>query len=105
MQVKLLRVIQERRVRKVGGTAETPIDVRIVSATHRDMKTLVADGRFRQDLFYRLNVIEVTMPPLRECREDIPRLADAILARISRQGGRQLRLGQKAAEALYLNRP
>jgi two-component system response regulator PilR (NtrC family) len=83
MQVKLLRAIQERRVRRVGATAEEPVDVRIVSATHQDLAKCVAAGRFRQDLFYRLNVIELRMPPLRERRDDIGVLAEAILARLS----------------------
>jgi two-component system response regulator PilR (NtrC family) len=72
MQVKLLRAIQEKRVRKVGATGEEAVDVRIICATHQDLKALVEQGRFRQDLFYRLNVIELRMPALRECREDIP---------------------------------
>jgi two-component system response regulator PilR (NtrC family) len=88
MQVKLLRVIQEKRVRKVGATAEEPIDVRIISATHQGLKEMVTQGRFRQDLFYRLNVIEIRMPPLRECREDIPLLAARILERLARVAGR-----------------
>jgi two-component system response regulator PilR (NtrC family) len=88
MQVKLLRVIQEKRVRKVGATAEEPLDVRIISATHQDLKGMVAEGRFRQDLFYRLNVIEIRMPPLRECREDIPLLASRILGRLATAAGR-----------------
>ena len=83
MQVKLLRAIQEKRVRRVGATAEEPVDVRIVSATHQDLAQCVAAGRFRQDLYYRLNVIELRMPPLRERREDIPVLADAILERLA----------------------
>ena len=87
MQVKLLRVIQEKKVRKVGATHEEPIDVRIISATHQDLASCVEDGRFRQDLFYRLNVIELKMPPLRECREDIPVIASSILVRIADQNG------------------
>lgn len=83
MQVKLLRVIQEKRVRKVGATTEDPVDVRIISATHQNLKVLVEQGRFRQDLFYRLNVIEIRMPSLRECREDIPVLARHIVARLA----------------------
>jgi two-component system response regulator PilR (NtrC family) len=83
MQVKLLRAIQEKRVRKVGATQEDPVDVRIISATHQKLAALVAAGRFRQDLFYRLNVIELAMPPLRECREDVPVIAEAILARLA----------------------
>ncbi len=84
MQVKLLRAIQEKRVRKVGATQEEPVDVRIISATHQDLAQLVESGRFRQDLFYRLNVIELKMPPLRDCREDIPAIATSILERIAR---------------------
>ena len=87
MQVKLLRAIQEKRVRKVGATQEDPVDVRIISATHQNLAELVAAGRFRQDLFYRLNVIELRMPPLRECREDIPAIAESILERLARQNG------------------
>src|SRR3954468_11768208 len=87
MQVKLLRAIQEKRVRKVGSTQEEPVDVRINCATHQKLAALVAAGRFRQDLFYRLNVIELEMPPLRECREDIPLVAGAILERLASQGG------------------
>ncbi len=87
MQVKLLRAIQEKRVRKVGATQEEPVDVRIISATHQDLAALVEAGGFRQDLYYRLNVIELRMPPLRECREDIPLLAAAILARLAAQAG------------------
>lgn len=87
MQVKLLRVIQEKRVRKVGATAEDAVDVRVICATHQDIKALVEQGRFRQDLFYRLNVIELRMPPLRECREDIPLLARHILEKLARASG------------------
>jgi two-component system response regulator PilR (NtrC family) len=84
MQVKLLRAIQEKRVRKVGATGEEAVDVRVICATHQDLKVLVEQGRFRQDLFYRLNVIELRMPALRECREDIPMLAQHILGRLAR---------------------
>jgi len=87
MQVKLLRAIQEKRVRKVGATSEEPIDVRIISATHQDLAQCVAAGRFRQDLYYRLNVIELKLPPLRERRDDIPALAGAILSRLARRAG------------------
>jgi two-component system, NtrC family, response regulator PilR len=87
MQVKLLRAIQEKRVRKVGSTHEEPVDVRIISATHQKLADLVATGRFRQDLFYRLNVIELTMPSLRECRDDVPAMAASILERLARQNG------------------
>ena len=87
MQVKLLRAIQEKRVRQVGATAEEAVDVRVICATHQDLKLLVEQGRFRQDLFYRLNVIELRMPALRECREDIPLLARHILDRLARAAG------------------
>lgn len=82
MQVKLLRVVQEKRARKVGATHEEPIDVRLICATHQDLRRLVDEGRFRQDLYYRINVIELRMPPLRECREDIPVQARRIVARL-----------------------
>ena len=84
MQVKLLRAIQEKCVRKVGSTTEEPVDVRIISATHKKLPALVEAGEFRQDLFYRLHVIELAMPSLREMREDIPSIADAILRKMSR---------------------
>ncbi|WP_426189336.1 sigma-54-dependent transcriptional regulator [Massilia sp. DWR3-1-1] len=83
MQVKLLRAIQERRVRKIGATAEESVDVRIISATHKDLAACVEQGAFRQDLFYRLNVIELTLPPLRERLVDLAVLTDAILRRLA----------------------
>jgi two-component system response regulator PilR (NtrC family) len=85
MQVKLLRVIQEKRVRQVGAPGEEAVDVRVICATHQDLRSLVERGKFRQDLFYRLNVIELRMPALRECREDIPMLARYILDRLARE--------------------
>jgi two-component system, NtrC family, response regulator PilR len=85
MQVKLLRVIQEKGVRPVGEQTETPIDVRILSATHKNLAQLVADGEFREDLFYRINVIELRVPALRERPEDVPDLAEAILRRLGRR--------------------
>jgi two-component system, NtrC family, response regulator PilR len=101
MQVKLLRAIQERRVRKVGATAEEPVDVRILSATHQDLARLVGTGRFRQDLFYRLNVIELRVPSLRERADDIPLIADALLGRIAeRSGERRAHLSGDAEQAL-----
>ncbi len=87
MQVKLLRTIQEKRVRKVGATSEDPVDVRVICATHQDLKVLVEQGSFRQDLFYRLNVIELRMPALRECREDVPLLARHVLDRLAQAAG------------------
>ena len=90
MQVKLLRAIQEKKVRKVGATTEEPVDSRIISATHKRLGTLVENGEFRQDLYYRLHVIELAMPSLREMREDIPLIAHAILAKLSRNGAAAL---------------
>ncbi|MCI0749730.1 MAG: sigma-54 dependent transcriptional regulator, partial [Nevskiales bacterium] len=85
MQVKLLRAVQERSVRPVGTEQEVPVNVRLISATHRDLSALTAAGTFRQDLYYRLNVIEVRVPALRERREDIPQLVTDILARLARE--------------------
>ena len=99
MQVKLLRAIQEKKVRKVGSTVEEPVDVRIVSATHKKLKNCVEAGTFRQDLYYRLNVIELRMPVLRERQEDIPLLVETMLSRIC--GGNPPRLADEAMQALY----
>jgi two-component system response regulator PilR (NtrC family) len=98
LQVKLLRAIQERRVRKIGATVEEPVDVRIISATHQDLARCVEQGRFRQDLFYRLNVIELSLPPLRERIDDLAPLVDAILARLAGPG--QAALGPGVLDAL-----
>lgn len=87
MQVKLLRAIQEKAVRAVGGAVEIAVDVRILCATHKDLASEVAAGRFRQDLYYRLNVIELRVPPLRERREDIALLADSMLRRLAQECG------------------
>lgn len=96
MQVKLLRAIQERSVRRVGGMNEESVDVRLISATHQNLAQCVMQGRFRQDLFYRLNVIDIRIPPLRERREDIPLLARHLLAPLAPD----LRLSQAAIEKL-----
>jgi two-component system response regulator PilR (NtrC family) len=102
MQVKLLRAIQEKSVRPVGAHGEVPVDVRILSATHKDLAALVADGSFRHDLYYRINVIGLRVPPLRERREDLPQLAADVLARLSKDQGRvaPARLGDDALAAL-----
>jgi len=100
MQVKLLRAIQEKRVRKVGSTGEESVDVRIISATHRSLGEEVKHGKFRQDLYYRLNVIELKMPALREMRQDIPLLAQAMLRRQAGGGGKAPQLSQAALDRL-----
>jgi len=85
MQVKLLRVIQEKTVRPVGEAREAPVDVRILSATHKNLAALVAEGAFREDLFYRVNVIEIRVPALRERPEDVPELTASILQRLAQR--------------------
>jgi len=89
MQVKLLRVIQEKSVRPIGEQRELPIDVRVLSATHKNLAELVAAGRFREDLYYRINVIEIHVPSLRERASDIPELAEALLRRLGRRLGEE----------------
>ena len=101
MQVLLLRAIQEKRVRKVGATQEDPVDVRVISATHQNLAALAEAGRFRRDLYYRLNVIELKMPPLRECREDVKLIAQTMLERLARQSGAEpARLSSQALQEL-----
>ena len=102
MQVKLLRVIQEKSVRPVGASAEETVDVRIISASHKDLAAMVAAGEFRQDLFYRIHVIELAMPPLRDRREDIPVMIDHVLERLSqRSGDPKPKLEREALKTLY----
>jgi DNA-binding NtrC family response regulator len=90
LQVDLLRVLQERRFFRVGGSAEIAVDVRVIAATHRDLAADVREGRFRDDLFYRLNVINIRIPPLRERREDVPLLAQEFLDRLAHELGREV---------------
>jgi len=99
LQVKLLRVIQEKNVRPVGASIEVPLDVRILSATHKNLGKLVEEGKFRHDLYYRINVIELPVPPLRERREDIPLIAEAILKRLAAELGETLPTLSEAAQA------
>jgi two-component system, NtrC family, response regulator PilR len=101
MQVKLLRVIQEKTVRPIGAQHEQPIDVRVLSATHKNLTALVAAGRFREDLYYRINVIEINVPALRDHASDIPDLAAAMLRRLGRRLGSEApELGEDALVAL-----
>lgn len=101
MQVKLLRAIQEKSVRPLGSSVETPVDVRILSATHKNLNELVAKGRFRHDLYYRINVIEMRVPPLRERLTDLPELINAFLTRLANNHSRPVpRLSEKALAAL-----
>ncbi len=100
MQVKLLRVVQEKTVRPIGESREETVDVRILSATHKNLADLVAEGRFREDLFYRINVIEMRVPSLRERTEDIPELASSILQRLARR--MKMEPPQLSAEALQM---
>lgn len=87
MQAKLLRVIQERKIRPVGDTVDKPIDVRVIAATHKDLKAAIKDGRFREDLYYRLSVIPIVIPPLRHRPEDIPLLAEFFLEKYAAANG------------------
>jgi DNA-binding NtrC family response regulator len=100
LQVKLLRALQSGEIRRLGATQATTIDVRVIAATNRDLAAMIADGSFREDLFYRLNVIEVRLPPLRERREDIPALAEHFMARAAGKLGREVRLSAEAVERL-----
>ncbi len=100
MQVKLLRVLQEKKIIRVGGTQELPIDVRILAATNRNLKEEAANGTFRQDLYYRLNVINLHIPPLRERKDDIPLLVNYFLAKYSQPAGKDMSVSQKALQQL-----
>lgn len=100
IQIKLLRVLQEKEIQRVGGNRTISVDVRLVAATNKDLNAEVREGKFRKDLFYRLNVVPVTVPPLRERVQDIPHLANYFLSKFNRQVGRNLAFNVKAIEHL-----
>ena len=100
-QVALLRVLQEREFERVGGTRPIQVDVRVIAATHRDLKTAIADGRFREDLFYRLNVFPIETPPLRERKDDILTLVEYFVQRYAKKAGKSIRtIEEKTLERL-----
>jgi two-component system response regulator AtoC len=102
MQVKLLRVLQNRTIERLGGTRTVPVNVRIIAGSKRDLKQMVVDGKFREDLFYRLNVLPVALPPLRERREDIPMLMDHFIERYFRRRGDDVPLVSEAVKQAFL---
>jgi DNA-binding NtrC family response regulator len=99
LQVKLLRALQEREFERIGGIRSIKVDVRVLAATHRNLEEAVREGKFREDLFYRLRVIEIHLPPLREKKEDIPLLAEHFLTKFSRENGKQLKTIDRKAVA------
>ncbi len=105
MQVKLLRVLQNRVIERLGGTRQIPVDVRVITGSKRDLRGLVAEGKFRDDLFYRLNVIPVNLPPLRDRREDIPILVDHFVKRYFRQRGEEPRAVSGAVLQAFMRYP
>jgi two-component system response regulator AtoC len=105
MQVKLLRVLQNRTIERLGGTRQIPVDVRVITGSKRDLRQLVAETKFRDDLFYRLNVIPINLPPLRERREDIPILMDHFIKRYFRQRGEEPRQASPAVLQAFMRYP
>jgi two-component system response regulator PilR (NtrC family) len=100
MQVKVLRVLQEKQVRRIGAASETAVDTRVIAATNRDLRPMVDEGKFRQDLFYRISVIPLHVPPLRDRREDIPELAVHFVDRFSARSGKTVIVSDEALDAL-----
>jgi transcriptional regulator with PAS, ATPase and Fis domain len=105
MQVKLLRVLQNRTVERLGGTRAIPVDVRVITGSKRSLKEIVAEGKFRDDLFYRLNVIPINLPPLRERREDVPILMDHFIKRYFRQRNDEPRQVAPAVQQAFMRYP
>jgi transcriptional regulator with GAF, ATPase, and Fis domain len=102
MQVKLLRVLQNKTIERLGGTRPVPVNVRVITGSKRDLKQLVAEGKFREDLYYRLNVLPVVLPPLRERREDVPVLMDAFIRRYFRRRGEDMPAISPAVQQAFL---
>jgi formate hydrogenlyase transcriptional activator len=101
LQPKLLRAVQEQEFERLGSVKTIHVDVRIIAATHRDLRAMIRDGKFREDLFYRLNVFPIEIPPLRERREDIPLLADYFVSKLSPQMGKKIKsISLRAMEVL-----
>ena len=100
LQAKMLRALQKKEIRPVGSTKQIPINVRILAATNRDLEHAVAEGAFRRDLYFRLNVLSLRNPPLRERRQDIPLLAAHVLERLTHSSGREIELSDDAMKAL-----
>ena len=102
IQVKLLRVLQEREFERLGGTRTIKVDVRLIAATNRDLRAALEDGTFREDLYYRLNVVPIDIPPLREHKEDVPGLANLFLARFAKDSGREEKIAGISSAAMQL---